>query len=128
MRQACRLFTLLIIFAVLMDWGAPPTSPQDQSQQDQSQQSQEKSDKDQQKKKKKGGGFFGGLKAVAGESSEQQEVTATAGSKTVGEGEQIGSAQPTAADRRAVSAMESYAIPEKDVKKFQDEGQLKPKQ
>ena len=128
MRRTCRLLTLLIVFAALMAWGAPPASPQDQSQPDQSQQSQEKSDKDQQKKKKKGGGFFGGLKAITGESSEQQEATRTAGSKTVGEGEQIGSAQPTAADRRAVSAMESYAIPEKDVKKFQDEGQLKPKQ
>jgi hypothetical protein len=128
MRRTCRLLTSLVVLVVLIAWGAPPTSPQDQSQPDQSQQSQEKSDKDQQKKKKKGGGFFGGLKAVTGESSEQQEVTATAGSKTVGEGEQIGSAQPTAADRRAVSAMENYSIPEKDVKKFQDEGQLKPKQ
>jgi hypothetical protein len=128
MRRTCRLLTLLIVFAVLMAWGAPPTSPQDQSQPDQSQQSQEKSDKDQQKKKKKGGGFFGGLKAVTGESSEQQEATRTAGSKTVGEGEQIGDAQPTAADRQAVKAMENYSIPEKDVKKFQDGGQLKPKQ
>jgi len=127
-RRTCRLLTSLVVLAVLIAWGAPPTSPQDQSQPDQSQQSQTKSDKDQQKKKKKGGGFFGGLKAVTGESSEQQEVTATAGSKTVGEGEQIGSAQPTAADRQAVSAMEKYSIPEKDVKKFQDEGQLKPKQ
>ena len=128
MRRTCRLLTSLVVLAVLMAWGAPRTSPQGQSQPDQSQQTQEKSDKDQQKKKKKGGGFFGGLKAVTGESSEQQEVTATAGSKTVGEGEQIGSAQPTAADRQAVSAMEKYSIPEKDVKKFQDEGQLKPKQ
>ncbi|MGD0921193.1 MAG: hypothetical protein ABSA70_05425 [Terriglobia bacterium] len=127
MRRTCRLLTLLIVFAVLMAWGAPPTSPQDQSQPDQSQQSQEKSDKDQQKKKK-GGGFFGGLKAVTGQSSEQQEATRTAGSKTVGEGEQIGDAQPTAADRQAVKAMENYSIPEKDVKKFQDGGQLKPKQ
>jgi hypothetical protein len=110
-----------------MAWGAPPTSGQDQSQQDQSQQDQGKSDKDQQKKKKKGG-FFSGLKAVTGESSEQQEVTATAGSKTVGEGEQIGDAKPTAADRQAVTTMENYSIPEKDVKKFQDDGQLKPKQ
>jgi hypothetical protein len=128
MRRTCRLFALLTVFAVLMAWGAPPTSPQDQSQQDQSQQSQGKSDKDQQKKKKKGGGFFGGLKAITGESSEQQEVTATAGSKTVGEGEQIGNAQPTAADRQAVNAMETYSIPEKDVKKFQNDGQLKSKQ
>jgi hypothetical protein len=127
MRRTCRLLTLLIVFAALTAWGAPPTSPQDQSQQDQSQQGQGKSDKDQQKKKKKGG-FFSGLKAITGESSEQQEATRTAGSKTVGEGEQIGEAKPTAADRQAVTAMENYSIPEKDVKKFQDDGRLKPKQ
>ncbi len=128
MRRIPEVCSLLVLCAALTAWGAPPpASPQDQSQQDQSQQGQGKSDKDQQKKKKKGG-FFSGLKAVTGESSEQQEVTATAGSKTVGEGEQISEAKPTAADRQAVTAMENYSIPEKDVKKFQDEGQLKPKQ
>ena len=127
MRRILEVGSLLVLLAGLMAWGAPPTSPQDQSQQDQSQQGQGKSDKDQQKKKKKGG-FFSGLKAITGESSEQQEATRTAGSKTVGEGEQIGDAQPTAADRQAVNAMGNYSIPEKDVKKFQDDGQLKPKQ
>ena len=127
MRRILGVCSWLVLCAGLMAWGAPPTSGQDQSQQDQSQQDQGKSDKDQQKKKKKGG-FFSGLKAVTGESSEQQEVTATAGSKTVGEGEQIGDAKPTAADRQAVTAMENYSLPEKDVKKFQDDGKLKPKQ
>jgi hypothetical protein len=127
MRRILEVCLLLALSAGLTAGGAPPTSPQDQSQQDQSQQGQGKSDKDQQKKKKKGG-FFSGLKAITGESSEQQEVTATAGSKTVGEGEQMGEAKPTAADRQAVTAMENYSIPEKDVKKFQDDGKLKPKQ
>jgi hypothetical protein len=127
MRRILGVFSLLVFCAVLTAWGVPPTSPQDQTQQGQSQQGQGTSDKDQQKKKKKGG-FFSGLKAVTGESSEQQEVTATAGSKTVGEGEQVGEAKPTAADRQAVNAMENYSIPQKDVKKFQDDGQLKPKQ
>jgi hypothetical protein len=55
-------------------------------------------------------------------------VTATAGSKTVGEGEQIGDARPTASDRQQVRAMENYSIPENDLRKFRDDGQLKPKQ
>jgi hypothetical protein len=122
MKPILRLFSLLVLGALLMalatSWGQEQTG---------SQQDQDKTQKEQQKKKKKSG-FFSGLKAITGESSEQQEVTATAGSKTVGEGEQIGNAQPTAADRQAVTAMENYSIPEKDVKKFQDDGQLKPQQ
>lgn len=88
---------------------------------------QEQSEKEKPKKKKKGG-FFSGLKAVTGESSEQQEVTATAGSKTIGEGEQIGDTQPTAAHRQAVTGMEKYALPEAEVKKFQEDGKLNPEQ
>jgi hypothetical protein len=137
MKSAYRFVAVVISFVLLGTVAAPPGIAQDQStqnpppaqtapQQDQSQQGQEKADKD--KKKKKGGGFFGGLKAVAGSSSEQQEATRTAGSKTVGEGAQIGDAQPTAADRQAVSAMENYSVPAPEIKKFQDDGKLKPKQ
>lgn len=131
MKFASRILTLAFPCVLLGTLAAPPLPAQDtsqpnQTQQDQSQQGQEKADKD--KKKKKGGGFFGGLKAISGSSSEQQEATRTAGSKTVGEGAQIGDAQPTAADRQAVSAMESYSVAAPEIKKFQDDGKLKPKQ
>jgi hypothetical protein len=95
-------------------------SPQDEQKSDQQKKEKEK--------KKKGGGFFGGLKAVSGSSSEQQEATRTAGSKTVGEGAQIGDAQPTADDRATVSAMEGYTLPPAEVKKFQEDGKLKASQ
>ncbi len=101
---------------------APWTMAQDNASQD-----QEKAQKEEKPKKKKGG-FFGGLKAISGSSSEQQEATATAGSKTVGEGEEIGNAKPTAADRQAVTEMENYSIPQGDLAKFQEEGQLKRKE
>jgi hypothetical protein len=124
MKGMLRVFSLLLLCGLLLGTGVPAGQAQEDSQP-----GQEKSQKEkQEKKKKKSGGFFSGLKAVTGESSEQQEVTATAGSKTVGEGERIGDAQPTAADRQAVSAMENYTLSPGDVKKFQDDGQLKPKQ
>jgi hypothetical protein len=105
---------------------APGVGSQDQPQQTQD---QSQKDQQQQKKKKKGGGFFGGLKAITGESSEQTEATATAGSKSVGEGDgaRIADTTPTAADRRKVSEMENYSVPEKDLKKFQEDGHLVPK-
>ena len=113
-----------ILFLVLIMWGVAAAG----YAQEQPQQEQEQTQKEQKEKKKKKGGFFGGLKAVTGASSDQQEVTATAGSKTIGEGEQIGDAKPTAADRQQVSGMENHSVPEKDLKKFQDDGNLKPKQ
>jgi len=67
------------------------------------------------------------MKAITGSSSEQTSATASAGTKGVGEGAQIGDAQPTAADRQAVSAMEAYSVPAPEVKKFQDDGKLKSK-
>ena len=132
MKSAIRFFAMVITFVLLATAAAPRGLAQDQStqnppKQDQSQQGQT-SDKDQQKKKKKGGGFFSGLKAVSGSGSEQQEATRTAGSKTVGEGAQIGDAQPTADDRKTVQAMEAYSIPAPEVKKFQEDGKLKSKQ
>ena len=67
------------------------------------------------------------MKAITGSSSEQTSATASAGTKGVGEGAQIGDAQPTAADRQAVSAMETYSVPAPEVRKFQDDGKLKSK-
>ena len=112
----------------------PSARAQDQSQQgqDQGQQSQDQSqqnqDQSQQQQKKKKGGFFGGLKSVTGESSQQSAETRTAGSKTIGEGAKIGDMQPTGADRQKVTQMENYNLPEKDLKKFQADGHLVPKQ
>ncbi len=129
MRSASKFLALIISCVLLGSVAALGARAQDQPAQAQSPQDQEKSDqqKKEKEKKKKGGGFFGGLKAVSGSGSEQQEATRTAGSKTVGEGAQIGDAQPTAADRQAVSAMESFSVPAPEVKKFQDDGKLKSK-
>ena len=112
----CVLILILVVTATT-SFGLP---------QDQPQEGQGQAEKDQQQKKKSGG-IFGGLKAITGESSEQTEVTATAGSKSVGEGEKIGNVTPTAADRQQVKAIEDYSVPEKDVKKFQEDGHLQPK-
>jgi len=112
------LLAIVLVLAVV----TPVVRPQEESSSGQEQSEKEKS------KKKKKGGFFSGLKAVTGESSEQTEATRTAGSKTIGEGEQIGDAQPTAAHRQAVTAMENYALPEADVKKFQKDAKLEAEQ
>lgn len=122
MSREIKLYSPFALVLLIATFAGTVVRPQDQQQQqDQSQQ------KEQEQKKKKKGGFFGGLKSVTGQSSEQQEVTATAGSKTVGEGEQISSVTPKAEDRRQVSAMENYSLPPADVKKFQEEGKLQPK-
>jgi len=122
MSRKLRFCSLVLVSALMLGAAAPRATAQDEASQD-----QEKSKKEEKPKKKKGG-FFGGLKAITGSSTEQQEVTATAGSKTVGEGEEIGNAKPTAADRQAVTGMEGYSIPQDDLAKFQEEGQLKAKE
>ncbi len=118
MKTRLRWSSLLLAGALALGFAAPRAAVQDNASQDQEKQQKEE-------KPKKKGGFFGGLKAIRGSSSEQQEVTTTAGSKTVGEGEEIGNAKPSAADRQAVAGMESYAIPQEDLAKFQQEGRLK---
>ena len=123
MKRRFKLQSFFLILALTLAVAVPAGIVQDQPQE-----GQEKTEKEQTQKKKKRGGFFSGLKAITGESSEQQEVTATAGSKTIGEGEQIGDAKPTAADRQAVTAMENYPLPQNDLKKFQEDGRLKPNQ
>ncbi len=114
-----RFYSLVLVTALMVGAGAPRALAQDEASQD-----EEKSQKEEKPKKKKGG-FFSGLKAISGSSSEQQEVTATAGSKTVGEGEEIGNAKPSAADHQAVTEMENYSIPQDELAKFQEKGQLK---
>jgi len=125
MSRNSKFLLVVLILVLAVGLTAPRVRSQDQSQEIQS---QEQKDQQQPKKKKKKGGLFGGLKAITGESSEQTEATATAGSKSVGEGESVGNVQPTASDRQQVTAIENYSIPEKDVKKFQEDGHLVPKQ
>ncbi|MBI1940308.1 MAG: hypothetical protein HYS33_02235 [Acidobacteria bacterium] len=127
MSRELRFYSLVLVSALMLGAAAPQGMSQDEASQDQASQDQEKAKKEEKPKKKKGG-FFGGLKAISGSSSEQQEVTATAGSKTVGEGEEIGNAKPTAADRQAVTGMEGYSIPQADLAKFQEDGQLQANQ
>ncbi len=69
--------------------------------------------------------FFGGSKAVAGSGSQQSGVTATGGVKGLS-GEDIGNAQPTPVHRGLFVAMDNYAIPEPDLKQFQEDGKLIP--
>lgn len=122
--------TALALVAILGVWPSrAQQQSQDQSQQnkDQSQQNQGQSQSDQQQPKKKKG-LFGGLKAVTGEKGEQSEATRTAGSKSVGEGQKIANTTPTAADRQALDAVENYSVSPADLKKFQTDGGLQPKQ
>jgi len=120
MKRNLKWHTCILLLAAATLSAAPKLS------QDAPQQGQEQSQKEQKKKKK--GGFFKGLKAVTGQGSEQQEATATAGSKSVGEGEKIGNVAPSAADREQLHAMETYSVPEEDLKRFQKDGHLEPKQ
>jgi hypothetical protein len=119
MNSKLRLGSLVLVWALMLGVAAPLAMAQDNASQDQEKPQEEE------KPKKKKGGFFGGLKAISGSSSEQKEATATAGAKTVGEGEEIGNAKPSAADRQAVTGMENYSIPQDELAKFQEEGQLK---
>jgi hypothetical protein len=130
MRRARTLFAGTMLFVALAFLAGPGARAQDQSQsqsQSQPQEDQNQPQKDQPQPKKKGG-FFKGLKAVTGQSSEQTEDTAAAGSKSVGEGAQIAAVTPTAQARGKVTAMENYSVPDKDLKKFQEDGKLVPKQ
>jgi hypothetical protein len=100
-----------------------------QGQQQQAQPDQSQGQTQQQEKPKKKGGLFGGLKAITGSSSEQSSATASAGTKGVGqEGKKIAELTPSAADIAAVTSMEQFSIPEKDLKKFEQDGHLQPKQ
>ena len=116
--------------AAVQDQQNQPTqqSPTNQTQQtQQGKQDSGQTSQDQQRQKKKGS-FFGGLKSVTGQSSEQTQATATAGNKAVGEGKKIGEMTPTAADRQEVTDMENHSVQQKDLKKFQDDGHLQPRQ
>jgi beta-barrel assembly-enhancing protease len=70
------------------------------------------------------GKFFAGLKAISGQGKPQEVATATAGSKSVGEGQRIAEVTPTAADWQAVSGMESVTVSQSDLATFRAEGRL----
>jgi beta-barrel assembly-enhancing protease len=70
------------------------------------------------------GKFFAGLKAISGQGKPQEVNTATAGSKSVGEGRSIAEVTPTPADWQAVSAMESATVSQADLAVFRAEGRL----
>jgi beta-barrel assembly-enhancing protease len=70
------------------------------------------------------GKFFAGLKAISGQGKPQEVATATAGSKSVGEGRRIAEVTPTPADWQAVSAMESATVSQADLAAFRAQGRL----
>jgi hypothetical protein len=118
---------MALLAALLSAWPARHASAGQEAQQNQQQGQQEQSqEKSQQAKPKKQGGFFGGLKAVTGSGSEQTSATASAGTKGVGEGAKIGEVTPSAADRQAVTEMETLFVSPQELKKFEEDGHLKP--
>ncbi len=122
------LFPLAVVLATagLLLCPARVVSAGQDNSNSQSGQQEQSQKKEEQAKPQKKGGFFEGMKAVTGSSSAQTSDTASAGAKGVGEGEKIGEVTPTAADRQAVTDMERYFIPPQEVKKFDEQGNLKP--
>jgi hypothetical protein len=127
MRPVLGPLAMPLLAALLCAWPSPSArAAQDNPQNPpQGQQEQNQNANPQQKQEKKGG-FFEGMKAVAGSSSSQTSYTASAGAKGVGEGKKIGDVTPTATDRQAVMSMERFFIPPMEVKKFDEDGHLKP--
>lgn len=130
-RRAVLPLAILTGMAVMLMSHRPSQGAAQQDQQNQpsqqDQQNQDQSQTDQQPKKKKGG-FFGGLKDVTTQSSDQKKLTASAGTKGVADGKAIADMTPTAADKQQVTDMENYSVPPDDLKKFQDDGHIQPKQ
>jgi beta-barrel assembly-enhancing protease len=70
------------------------------------------------------GGFLAGVKPISGQGSPQTVATATAGSKSVGEGQRIANVTPTPADQQAVAEMERSTVAQADLASFKTEGAL----
>lgn len=120
---------VLLAAAVLTFFSSGTRAGQDSPQgQQQTQPDQSQGQGQQQEKPKKKGGIFGGLKTATGSSSQQTSATASAGTKGVGEGAKIGEVTPTAADRQAVTQMETYSVAQGDLTRFIEDGHLQPKQ
>jgi cell division septation protein DedD len=119
-RRSLNLVGVALLAALTVIFLSPALRAGQDAQQGQQQ------DQSQQEKPKKKGGFFGKMKAVTGGSSEQSSATASAGTKGVGEGAKIANLTPTAADIAAVTSMEQFTIPAPALKKFEQDGHLKP--
>lgn len=136
-RRGSDRFLFALAFLAVLAWVAtqPLRAAQDAQQsppQDQGQsqnQGQTQTQTQTQQKPKKSGGFFKGLtKITGGQSGQETSATASAGAKGIDEGKKMAELTPSAADIAAVTSMEQYAIPAADLKKFQQDGHLQPKQ
>jgi beta-barrel assembly-enhancing protease len=68
--------------------------------------------------------FLAGVKPINGQGSPQTVATATAGSKSVGEGQKIADVTPTPADQQAVDKMVLSTVSQVDLANFATEGGL----
>jgi len=133
-----RAFPLAILtgMAVLLAISMPRLRAAQQDQQtqqpqqnQQNQPGQGQTQTDQQQPEKKKGGRFSGLKKITDiKSTSETTSTASGGSKGISDGKTIADKTPTADDRQQVTAMENYSVPQNDLKKFQDDGHLQPRQ
>lgn len=136
-RRCSDRFFFALAFLAVLAWvttqplravqDAQQSPPPDQGQ-SQSQDQTQTQTQTQEKPKKKGGFFKGLTKVTGGQSGQETSATASAGTKSVGEGDKISDLTPTAADRQAVTAMEGYSLPQGDLNKFIQDGNLKSKQ
>ncbi len=128
MKSSVILMTILLALALVTADANSLSVQQDASTSSNSKsQPDDKSKKDQKKADEQKGGFFSGTKKVSAAGSQQQGLTATGGTKGVGEeGANIGAVQPNSEHRAFVSAMENYSIPAADLKQFQSDGKLVP--
>ncbi len=125
-RDRARLWLVLacLVGAALIAAAAQQATQQQQQEQQKKDQKDQK-DKKEAKPEEKKGGLFGGMKAVtATRSSNETELTASAGAKGVGEGDKIGKVKVTAEDRQKVEHMAAAKPSATDLKAFLQEGKL----
>ena len=128
-----RFFCVLgfvLLAAVALTFFSRGTRAGQNSQEGQQQQAQpDQGQGKQQEKPKKKGGFLSGVKAITGSGQEQTSATASAGTKGIGDqGTKVGEVTPTAADRLAVTQMETSSVARSDLTKFIEAGHLQSKQ
>jgi cytoskeletal protein RodZ len=118
------LMSMAVMLAVIL----PRLVAAQQDQQNQKDQQDPNQSQTDQKAKKKKGGIFSDTNDVNTQSSDQKKLTASAGTRGALDGKQIADKTPSAADKQQVTDMENYSVPQGDLKKFQDDGHLQPKQ